>query len=162
MTSIDENARIADADDIPLLEALAAEAIAELTPHRGGYLWSQLEARTYPLSESLSGDIADPSSIVVVGTIDGAGVGYGVATSVALHDGSAIARVTDIYVLPDGRGVGVGEAMIDAILDWAASQGHMGVDSLALPGDRATKNFFETHGMVARAIVVHRRLQDPQ
>ena len=35
------------------------------------------------------------------------------------------------------------------------------MDSLALPGDRATKNFFETHGLVARAITVHRRLTDP-
>ena len=38
----------------------------------------------------------------------------------------------------------------------AAAQGCFGVDSLALPGDRHTKNFFESFGLVARAIVVHR------
>jgi hypothetical protein len=32
------------------------------------------------------------------------------------------------------------------------------VDSLALPGDRHTKNFFEAFGLVARAIVVHKTL----
>jgi len=32
------------------------------------------------------------------------------------------------------------------------------VQSTALPGDRATKNFFESQGMVARAILVHRWL----
>ena len=37
-------------------------------------------------------------------------------------------------------------------------QGCFGVDSLALPGDRHTKNFFESFGLVARAIIVHRSL----
>ena len=41
---------------------------------------------------------------------------------------------------------------------WAKRWGCIGVDSLALPGDRDTKNFFETHGLVARAITVHRTL----
>jgi hypothetical protein len=35
------------------------------------------------------------------------------------------------------------------------------MDSLALPGDRATKNFFESFGLKARAIVVHRSLVEP-
>ena len=47
---------------------------------------------------------------------------------------------------------------MDAVLAWAGEQGCVGVDALALPGDRATKNFFETFGLVARAIVVHRDL----
>ena len=37
----------------------------------------------------------------------------------------------------------------------ATAAGAIGVDALALPGDRATKNFFETFGLKARAIVVH-------
>ena len=40
----------------------------------------------------------------------------------------------------------------------APTQGCFGVDSLALPGDRHTKNFFESFGLVARAIIVHRSL----
>jgi hypothetical protein len=32
---------------------------------------------------------------------------------------------------------------------------------MALPGNRATKNFFETFGRTARAIVVHRTLNPP-
>jgi hypothetical protein len=42
----------------------------------------------------------------------------------------------------------------------AAAAGAVGIEATALPGDRATKNFFETHGLVARALTVHRRL-DP-
>jgi hypothetical protein len=35
----------------------------------------------------------------------------------------------------------------------------VGIDSFALPGDRETKNFFETQGMVARLIHVYRPLE---
>ena len=48
--------------------------------------------------------------------------------------------------------------MIEKLLDWARQHKCEGVDSIALPGNRQTKNFFETHGLVARAITVHRRL----
>ncbi len=34
----------------------------------------------------------------------------------------------------------------------------MGVDTLALPGHRAAKNFFEESGFTARALVMHRAL----
>ncbi|NIR35956.1 MAG: hypothetical protein GWN79_05560 [Actinobacteria bacterium] len=47
---------------------------------------------------------------------------------------------------------------MEAVLDWARTRGCEGIDSLALPGDRHTKNFFETFGLVARALRVHRAL----
>ena len=33
-----------------------------------------------------------------------------------------------------------------------------GVDATALPGDRLTKNFFESNGFTARLLIMHRRL----
>jgi GNAT superfamily N-acetyltransferase len=68
------------------------------------------------------------------------------------------AFVEQIYVDPGGRAVGVGEAMVGLLVDEATTRGAIGIESLALPGDRATKNFFENQGMVARAIIVHRWL----
>ena len=47
------------------------------------------------------------------------------------------------------------------VLDWCRAAGCVGVDSLALPGNRHTKNFFETFGFKARALVVHRSLVEP-
>ena len=47
---------------------------------------------------------------------------------------------------------------MQALVDWCAARGCFGVDSLALPGDRHSKNFFESFGLVARAIIVHRPL----
>ena len=34
----------------------------------------------------------------------------------------------------------------------------MGIDATALPGNRATKNFFEAHGFTARLLVMHHAL----
>lgn len=139
---------------------LASQATAELSELRGGRVWSRLEARPDPQLDSLARDLQADDALVVVGTIDEAVVGYGAIRLVELHDGSTLGRVGDIYVLPDARGVGVGEAMMELLMAWAGRRGCIGVDSLALPGDRSTKNFFETHGLVARAITVHRTLPE--
>ena len=48
--------------------------------------------------------------------------------------------------------------MMELMVSAARQAGAEGIDSLALPGDRATKNFFERFGLTARAIVVHRSL----
>ncbi len=160
MTAIDEGARRAADSDIAAVVELAAGAAAELAPRRGGYVWARLEARTEPLEQSLDRDHRSDDALVVVGTVDEAVVGYGVIRLVGLHDGAVLGRVTDIYVMPEARGVGVGEAMMGELMDWAGRRACIGVDSLALPGDRETKNFFETHGLVARSITVHRSLAD--
>ena len=60
---------------------------------------------------------------------------------------------------PRGRAsVGVGEAVMDAVMTWSESKGCRGIDGFALPGDRETQNFFERFGLTARAILVHRSL----
>jgi GNAT superfamily N-acetyltransferase len=85
-------------------------------------------------------------------------MGYGVVRRESRPDGGLLGVIEDIYVDPGARAVGLGEALMDHLLRWCRDQGCFGVDSLALPGDRATKNFFESFGLVARAIVVHRPL----
>lgn len=153
-----ETARPATRNDLAVVVELAQEAVAELTPHRGGAVWSRREARRRPVGEGIAAQIDEPEVHVVVGTIDDVVVGYGVSVPETLHDGARLRVVTDLYVLPEARGVGVGEAMMDHLVDAARAEGAVGIDSLALPGDRDTKNFFETFGLTARAIVVHRRL----
>jgi GNAT superfamily N-acetyltransferase len=96
---------------------------------------------------------------VAVGTVDDTVVGYGVVRLERLLDGGVLGIIDDIYVEAGARGIGVGETLMNHLLDWCRARGCFGVDSLALPGDRETKNFFESFGLVARAIVVHRPLQ---
>ena len=122
-------------------------------------MWARTIGRRPPFEPALEASLTDPARFLACGTIDGTTVGYAAARVDDLPDGSRLAVVDDIYTLPEARGVGVGEALMDLVLDWARAEGATGVDAIALPGMRDTKNFFETFGLVARAIVVHRSLQ---
>jgi GNAT superfamily N-acetyltransferase len=144
--------------DTERLVELARVGIAELSTQKGGIVWQRHAARTEPLDEGLEADLADAATQVLVGTLDDVVVGYAVTTVEALSDETRLAVVRDLYVEPEARGVGVGACLMDAVLAWATDQRCLGVDALALPGSRATKNFFESFGLVARAIVVHRDL----
>ena len=45
------------------------------------------------------------------------------------------------------------------MLAWFADAGCVGVDAVALPGHRVTKNFFEGSGFTARKLVMHHRIE---
>lgn len=94
----------------------------------------------------------DPT--VVVGTIDHNVVGF--ATLVIDGDRALLA---ELFTHPRARGVGVGHAMLGEVQRIAREQGCTDLDSFALPGDRATKNFFESHAMKSRLLVVHAPLR---
>jgi GNAT superfamily N-acetyltransferase len=155
---VDVSARPATIDDLPALVTLATAAIEELTPHRGGDVWRRHLARPLPPGDSLRADLEASDAFVAVGTLDETPIGYGVVRVEQLADGSRLGVISDLFTLEGARGVSVGEEVMGALIDWAAAQGCFGVDSLALPGDRHTKNFFESFGLVARAIVVHKAL----
>ena len=152
-------ARPARTEDLGVLGELATLAIEELTPNRGGAVWRRHLARPVPPDESLADDLADPASHVVVGTIDDTVVGYGVVRAETLADGGRLGVISDLFTHPGAREVAVGELMMNDLVEWCRAEGCFGVDSIALPGDRHTKNFFESFGLVARAIIVHRSLE---
>jgi GNAT superfamily N-acetyltransferase len=143
----------ADAASLADLEAAARRAVAT---QRGGLLLLAHDVRPFDPA-----DLDDADRLAVVGTIDGVPVGYAVVAIAALDGDATLGVVEALFVDPDAREVGVGEAMMDLVLEWCTARGVVGVDAVALPGDRATKNFFEGCGLTARAIVVHRSLVDP-
>lgn len=102
--------------------------------------------------------MADPDGMAVVGTVAGHVLGYGVAHVEPLTGAAPLGRIDTLYVEPGARSVGVGEAMLDRLVAWLDERGCGGVDGLALPGDRATKSFWEDAGFKARLLVMHRRL----
>lgn len=157
-SAAEEGCRPAGLDDVPRLTELVAASIAELAKGRGGTVWARQSARIAPYEPQLEREVADAHHRVVVGTLDDDVLAFGVARVEVLHDGGRLGVVTDLYTEPGAREVGLGEVVMQHLVDWCATQGCFGVDSLALPGDRHTKNFFESFGLVARAIVVHRSL----
>ncbi len=155
---MEESVRAAGMADREVLRYLAAEARAELSNKRGGDVVERLDPYRADSRAEIVNAVGDSSATLLIGDIDGTPVGYGLMTLRTLVDGSLHATIEEIFVLPEARSVGVGEAIIEALLVGAREQGATAVQSMALPGDRATKNFFESQGMVARSILVHRWL----
>ena len=153
-----EAARTATEADLPAVVALVGAAADEKRDQKGGPLWFRRERRQGPPDAELKAAVGAEDHEVAVGTLAGTVVGYGLVRTERLGDGSLLGIVDDIYVDPGARAVGIGEALMNHLLEWCRAQGCFGVDSLALPGDRHTKNFFESFGLVARAIIVHRPL----
>jgi len=155
---MEESARPALPSDLEALSSLAVAARNELQDKKGGDVADRLDPHRDDPGARMASALEDPGTVVLVGALDEAVVGYGVMEIGTAPDGTVHAVVEEVYVDPPARSVGVGEALLDGLLAVARERGALAIQSVALPGDRATKNFFETHGMVARAIMVHRWL----
>lgn len=153
-----EAARLATAADAPRLAELFAEASAELAPTRGGTVFLARETESHPPSPG------DESRPVWVGTIDDFAVGYAAAHVEQLRDGMVLGVIDHLFVEEGARDVGVGEALMDELLGWFRARRCHAADAIALPGNRQTKNFFESAGFSARLLVMHHRFgtDEPQ
>jgi GNAT superfamily N-acetyltransferase len=142
------------------LVRLSAKALRHLDTQRGGEVFRDREARPDPVDDTVDADLAAAAAgaaIVLLGCLGPVPVGYAVAR-VEPTRGQPLAVVEDLYVEPEARRVGVGRALMTALVEHAEAAGCGGIEAEALPGDRATKNFFEGFGLVARKITVHRPL----
>lgn len=156
---MEEGCRAATAADVPRVAELAREVIAELAPTRGGEVWRAREARAEPIEEGLAALLDDPESRMVVATIDGVVVGYAVVRLEHLGDGSVLGVVDDVFVEPEARAIGLGELMMGDLMPWCEERKCIGMDAMALPGHRETKNFFEDSGFTARQLIMHHRFE---
>jgi GNAT superfamily N-acetyltransferase len=154
---VEEACRPAGVADVPRLAELNRAVIEELSPMRGGAIWKAREARQEPIEEALEELLDDPDARVLVATIDGTVVGYAVAHLEHLTDGGVLGVIDDIFVEDGARQVGLGELMINDLMAWCEERKCVGMDAMALPGHRATKNFFEESGFTARQLVMHHR-----
>lgn len=152
---MDEGCRLARPTDVPRIAELNRAVVDELAPMRGGAVWKAREARPEPVEEGLVELLDDPDARVVVATIDETVVGYAVVHLEHLADGNILGVIDDIFVEEGARQVGLGELMIDDLMTWCEERKCVGMDAMALPGHRATKNFFEESGFTARQLVMH-------
>lgn len=137
--------RRAEPGDRALLDDLRAAARAAVTDQRGG---PELLASCAPASW------AEPGDVVFVAALEGLVVGY-----LRLTVSATVASVAEVFVIPEGRELGCGDDLLAAAIDEAVHHGCTRLDAVALPGDRATKNLYERAGVVARAIIVSKRLE---
>ncbi|MGH8995750.1 MAG: GNAT family N-acetyltransferase [Acidimicrobiales bacterium] len=148
-----EAVRPAEAGDLDRCRDLLTEAIAATDGQRGAALWLSGQVG----DELVSRWSSDPDSALVVGTYDDVIVGVAAGT-VGTLGGRHIGRIECFYVEPDARAVGVGQAIVEYLVQWFARRDCLDVDAMALPGDRSSKQLLESSGFKARLLILHRSL----
>lgn len=155
-----KNDRNDDRNDQEELARLVELATAELDGRKGAWLWHRHQAPPGSAQE-IAAQWCRSDGLVLLGTADGVVLGFGVAHEETLHDGQALGIIDGLYVEEAGRSIGVGDALVLALIDVFRERGCVGVDAWALPGERETKNFYEAHTFSARVITVHHSFIGP-
>ena len=136
-----------------LYDLLSAE-MAALRP-----VWPLTDGLAAPTTTTFEAMLSAGDWSILIGALDGVAVGF-----LAWRDepmlpqagGERIGAVRYIFTEPAARTVGVGEAMMAAFLEAARARGIRRFDAHVSPGHRQAKNFFESNGFKARAIVMYR------
>ena len=156
---MEQSARPATEADLDDLVALWERAVAELDGQRGGGALAGSLSRP-DLRRFVGQALSDRDRLMVVGLIDE--VAVGMASLVADRDRREPIGVLElIYVEPNARSVGVAAAMLSLAVARCREWGMTGLDAPALPGNRSAKSFFETEGMQARLLIMHRPIGGP-
>ena len=105
------------------------------------------------------GSVLKPSTGGLPGFTLVAGVGTTVMGSLvsALSETSTWS-IEFVFVDAACREIGIGDALVIACLGELTQRNATWVQSSAMPGDRAMKNLFERHGLVAQTIIVGKKL----
>lgn len=150
------SARHAAAEDVPRIVELYRGLEAEMAALRP--VWPYADGVPEPAEQAFASMLDAGEWRVYVGTIDGQMVGFLAARDEPLlpqAGGETVGAIRFIYAMPEARRVGIGEAMTDLFLEEARGRGIHRFDAHVSPGHRDAKNFFESNGFKARAIVMH-------
>lgn len=143
--------RLATANDIEALGWLQGLARDGLVDARGGAL---LLAES-PAIVDWSATLDDDDVIVLVGTLLDVVLSFMVMELRAEIDRGCI---TNAFVEEGARELGLGDTMVEHAKRAVRAAGLTGIEAVALPGDRNTKNLYERAGMTARKITVYKAL----
>lgn len=150
-------ARVATEDDLARLARLLHDAIEQTPGTRAGHLYG-FPPRSESPEQRLLQAMRSEAAVVITGLLDGYAAGVALAHIDDNMPGGRLAIIEELYVEPEAREVGVGEALLDACTDWAKTMGCSGIEVDALPGARSAKNLAERSGFTARRITLFRPL----
>lgn len=148
-------ARLEDAPELARLRDLACEHIAQ---QRGGAVALLSD---FPKQDALKASLepgSDTERLFIIALIGTTPVGYCSAAITQLEQGYLLCRISELFVESPAQEIGMGALLLQFTTQWAVERHCAGIDATVMPGDRETKNFFETFGLVARAITVHQDL----
>ena len=136
--------------DATVVDQLQHSARAEAASYKGGALY----AAENPVVSDWTRLPANEGAFVAC--LDAHVVGY-----LHFRIERNTAKVVAVWVQPEARELGLGDALIEATVAHAVASGCTAIEGTALPGDRLTKNLYERAGITARKITVWRSLSDP-
>ena len=148
---MDPVVRPATADDIDALNRLQDMARLGLTDVRGG----QLRLRECEVITDWPSLLADGHTFVLVGTLLDIVLGYMVLLIRPEIDRGLIIHA---FVEEGARELGLGDTMVEHAIAHVREAKLSGIEAVALPGDRETKNLYERAGLTARKITVYKTL----
>jgi len=126
-------------DDAAVLARHLTLSEQEATQYRGSVL-------------ATSNEVAQTVALVAgVGTTV---MGSLVATAASTTEWS----INSVFVEAASRDIGIGDALVLECIRELQQRNATWLQSSALPGDRAMKNLFERHGLVAQTIIVGKKL----
>lgn len=139
MTDFSIFVRHAEQDDAVVIASHHTLAEQEATHYRGSTLASSKEVT---------------QTLALVAGVGTTVMGSLVATTGNENDWS----IDSVFVESASRDIGIGDALVLACIRELQKLNAIWIQSSALPGDRAMKNLFERHGLVAQTIIVGKRL----
>ncbi len=136
------------------LEEFLAEISGELALRRGGTQLLGELGHPVELAQKISESSEDSFALTV--TLNSTLSGLIWAKIVRNEFGDRVCLVPVFAVLKDARRHGVGNELFSALETWVASRNVTAIEFTALPGDRHTKNFCESNGLVARSLKMYK------
>jgi GNAT superfamily N-acetyltransferase len=157
-----EAVRMARSEDIDVCRRLWTDLSEDLISRRGGHLWLAQQGSMFDqvmAGAEFENLLADPRRLLLMGTLEGVIMGMAMARIEDLPDGTILGHCDGCFVEPGARGVGLGSLLLNTVVSWLGEHRCIGVDGVALPGDRGAKNFFEGSGFKARLLIMHRSFE---
>ncbi len=148
--------------DIPAIRSLYAAAEAEQESFKSGWAfqagWGAYTVGVISAAVK-SGTLSGLPALTLVSELEGHPVGYALATLERFPGSSDDAGperlfVRHLVVEEGARGIGIGELLLVAAVQWGRKRGARYCEMEVLPGNRAAKNFCEAHGLKARSITM--------
>tara|TARA_B100000686_G_scaffold270903_1_gene287410 strand:- start:245 stop:709 length:465 start_codon:yes stop_codon:yes gene_type:complete len=152
-----DSARLAVDEDLSSFMHLHSLSRLGIEGHKGSDLWIERKSLNSKSEDLFTQLLSNERYGCILGLYENCPFGFLIAELTELY-GKTSVDIHEVFVEADARKVGIGESMMECLIEWAKERSAKSITSRALPGDRELKNYFERYKLTARLIEVERIL----